>query len=116
MILNDIKAALESVDPRVYYGAAGTLEDGDLFDYIVFFRNSMKTTGGNTGVVSTYQVAIIRESFIPEETVEAVIKAMKEIAGMRLAGNEFSYYYEKKPKTNTVLEVLVLDFMKPRKN
>lgn len=115
MILNDIKTALETVDPRVFYGAAGTLEDGDLWDYIVFSRSSLSTTGNDTGVANGYQVAIIRENFIPEETVEAVIKAMREIAGMRPAGNDFSYYYETKPKTNTVLEMLVLDFIKPRK-
>lgn len=115
MILNSIKEALETVDPRVFYGQANTLEDGDLWDYIVFFRSSLKTTGGNSGLANGYQVVIVREDFIPEETVQAVIDAMEKVAGMRLAGNEFSYGYEPKPKTNTVCEFLVLDFMKPRK-
>lgn len=116
MILEDIKTALEKVDPRVYYGAAGTLEDGDIWDYIVFSRKTLNVTGGQTGVADGYQVAIVRENFIPEETVDAVIEAMRTVPGMRLAGNEFSYYYETKPKTSTVLEMLIIDFKKARKN
>lgn len=115
MILEDIKNALETVDERVFYGKAGTLEDGDLWDYIVFSRSSLKTTGGATGIANSYQVAIVRENFIPEETVEAVIEAMKSIAGMRLEGSDFAYDYATKPKTSTVCELLVLDFVKPRK-
>ena len=116
MMLEEIKKALETVDPRVYYGAAGTLDDGDLWDYIVFARKTLNVTGGATGLADGYQVAIVRENYIPEETVDAVIEAMKTVPGMRLAGNEFSYYYETKPKTNIVLEMLVIDFKKARKS
>lgn len=115
MILDEIKKALETVDPLVFYGKAGTLEDGDLFDYTVFWRSKLRTTGGNTGFSDAYQVAIVRENFIPVETIEQVVEAMQEIAGMRLAGNDFAFDYATKPKTNTVLECLVLDFAKPRK-
>ena len=115
MILEEIKAALEAVDPRVFYGKAGTLEDGDLWDYIVFSRGSLKTTGGKSGIANDYKVAIVRENFIPEETVQAVIDAMENVAGMRITGDEFPYDYATKPKTNTVCELLVLDFVKPRK-
>lgn len=115
LILNDIKTALETVDPNVYYGMAGTLQDADLWDYIVFSRNALTTTGQKTGYGERFQVAIVREEFIPNETVDGVIDAMLSIDGMRLAGGEFSFQYTKKPNTNTVIELLVLSFMKPRK-
>lgn len=115
MILDDIKAALETVDPVVFYGKAGTLEDGDLWDYIVFSRGKIKTTGGKTGFAETYRVAIVRENFIPLETIEAVIEAMCGIDGMRVSDSEAFFDYATKPNTNTVVEILPLDFTKPRK-
>lgn len=115
MILNDIKEALETVDSRVFYGMAGTLSDGDLWDYIVFSRAKLKPTGGKTGVAPTYRVAIIRENFIPEETIQAVVDAMSGIAGMRWTEGEAIFEYVKKPNTNTVVELLALDFVKPIK-
>lgn len=115
MILEDIKRALESVDPTVFYGKASNVSDGDLWNYIVFSRDKLRATGDKTGIANTYQVAIVRENYIQEETVQAVIDAMYGLAGMRLAGNEFAYQYAAKPKTNTIIELLVLDFVKPRK-
>lgn len=115
MILDDIKNALETVDPLVFYGKASGVSDGDLWNYIVFSRNSLNTTGGGTGIANSYHVAIVRENFIPEETVRDVIDAMCGLAGMRLTGSEFSYQYAAKPKTNTIVELLVMEFAKPRK-
>ena len=115
MILNDIKTALENVDPNVYYGMAGSLEDTDLWDYVVFSRDTLGVTGQKTGYAEKFQVAIVREEFIPNETVDGVIDAMLSIDGMRLAGSDFTFQYTKKPNTNTVIELLVLSFMKPRK-
>lgn len=116
MILSDIKEALESVDPIVYYGKAGTMQDGDLWDYIVFFRDTMSAATGKTGYTDLIDVVIVREEFIPDEDVTAVIKAMLAIPGVRLSGSEFSYEYAEKPNTSTVCELLVLKFVRPRKS
>lgn len=115
MILNRIKEALEAVDPNVYYGMAGTVDDGDLWDYLVFARKSLSAADQRTGYVDTYRVAIVRENFIPNETVFQVVDAMLSIPGMRLASNAFDYDYATKGKTNTVVELLVLEFTKPVK-
>ena len=115
MILNDIKEALESVDPRVFYGAAEDLEDGEIWDYIVFSRDSMRTAAGKTGYTDQFTVGIVREEFVPDEDVDAVIGAMLAIPGIRLSGNEFTFEYARKPNTNTVCELLVLKFVRARK-
>lgn len=116
MILDDVKNALESVDPNVYYGMADLLPEGVLWDYIVFWRGNLRSTGGRTGKAKGFQVAIVRENFIPEETIDAVIESMESIAGMRLAGNEFPFDYIRNPKSGAVSEVLLLSFSKPGKN
>lgn len=115
MVLDEIRKALEEVDPLVFYGQAGKLDGGDIWDYIVFSRDSLSVTGNNSGFTDTYRVAIVREEFVPDADVYAVIDAMLSIPGMRLAGNEFTYEYAAKPNTNTVCELLVIDFVKPRK-
>lgn len=115
MILSRIKEALEAVDPNVYYGMVGTVEDGDLWDYVVFARHTLSGADQRTGYVDRYRVAIVRENFIPSETVFQVIDAMLSIPGMRLASNDFEYDYAQKGKTNTVVELLVLEFTKPTK-
>ena len=115
MVLNEIKDALEAVDPNVYYGMAGSLQDGDLWDYIVFSRSTLNASANKTGYTDKFRVAIVREEFIPDDTVYEVIEAMLAIDGMKLSGGEFTYEYAKKPNTNTVIELLVLDFVKPKK-
>lgn len=114
MILNRIKEALEAVDPNVHYGMVGTVED-DLWDYVVFARHRLSGFDQRTGYVDRYRVAIVRENFIPTETVFQVVDAMLSIPGMRLASNEFEYDYTTKPKTNMVVELLVLEFTRPTK-
>lgn len=114
-MLNEIKTALEKIDERVYYGAAGTLSGEDIWDYIVFSRSTLNVSSNKTGYTDTYSVAIIREEYILDEVVEQVIEAMTSLSGVRLAANDFQYNYTKKPNTNTVIEILVLDFVKPRK-
>lgn len=116
MILSDIKDALEKVDGSVYYGKAGALTDRDLWDYTVFSRATLKATGGRTGYTDEFDVAIVREDFIPEGDIEATIAAMLAIPGMRLSGDEFTYLYDAKPGTDAVVELLVLRFARARKS
>lgn len=115
MILNDVKNALESVDSNVYYGMAGSLKENDLWDYVVFSRKTLIAPSNKTSYTDKFRVAIVREEFIPDETVYQVIDAMLGIDGMRLSGSEFVYEYAKKPNTSTVIELLVLEFVKPKK-
>ena len=114
--MSDIKDALEKVDGNVYYGKAGVLTDRDLWDYTVFSRATLKATGGRTGYTDEFDVAIVRENFIPDGDVDATIAAMLAIPGMRLAGDEFAYLYDTKPGTDAVLEFVVLRFARARKS
>lgn len=114
-MLNDLKAALESVDPNVFYGMATSGDGLDIWDYIVFSRYTLRTDQNATGYTDRYQVAIVRENYIPDEDVYAVIDAVLSIPGMRLSQNDFAYDYTAKPNTNTVCELLVLEFDRPRK-
>ena len=116
MILSRINEALESIGPVVFYGMATTLNDGDLWDYIVFSRRTLRTATNKTGYTDLYEVAIVREDYVPEEDVDAVIDAMLGIPGVKLSGSEFAYEYAMKPNTNTVVEMLVLQFARARKS
>lgn len=116
MILNDIKAALEEVDERVFYGRAGELDDRDLWDYTVFSRSTLRASGGRTGFTDEFQVAVVREGYIPDGDLDATIRAVLSIPGMRLSGDEFRYLYDTKPGTAAVVELIVLTFSRPRKS
>lgn len=115
MILSRISKALESIGPVVFYGMATTLKD-DLWDYIVFSRRTLRTATNKTGYTDLYEVAIVRENYVPDEDVDAVIDAMLGIPGVKLSGSEFAYEYATKPNTNTVVEMLVLQFARARKS
>ena len=56
-----------------------------------------------------------QEEFIDDETIFGVIDAMESIPGMRLAQGDMSYQYTTKPNTSTVIEMLMLEFVKPKK-
>lgn len=115
MILDDIKNKLEMVDPKVYYGMVDDEVMETVWDYTVFNRTKLKSTGNKMGYADGYDVHIVRESFIPEGTDLSVIGKMLEIDGMRLAGEDGDYTYVQKPNTNTVVEMLTLHFVRARK-
>jgi hypothetical protein len=94
---------------------ADPLPEGIVWDYIFFWRANLRATGGRTGKAKGFQVAIVRENFIPEETIDEVIESMESIAGMRLAGNEFPFDYIRNPKSGAVSEILLLNFVRPGK-
>lgn len=114
-MLNEIKTKLEQLSRPVYYGQAGTLDGGDLWDYIVFFRDTLSYTTNKTGFADSYMVVIVQEEFIDDETIFGVIDAMESIPGMRLAQGDMAYQYTTKPNTSTVIEMLMLEFVKPKK-
>lgn len=115
MILDEIKAKLEEIDPNVYYGIVDLERAGDIWDYIVFDRDVMKTNPNKTGFSDVYTVHIVRETFIPDGVAEAVIEKMLEIKGMKIAGTDSEYVYLMKPNTDAVAEMLSVDFVRARK-
>ena len=115
MILNDIKTKLKELDTNVFYGMVDTSMQETLWNYIVFNRTSMKSNANKGGYSEYYSVHIIREEWIPEGFEIEVINKMLEIDGMRLAGNDAVYTYVPKPNTNIVVEMLSIDFVKPKK-
>lgn len=115
MILEDIKNKLHEVDENVFYGMVSKSMNETLWNYIVFDRSFMGISANKTGYTDKFTVHIVREEWIPEDVVFEVIDKMLEIPGMRLAGNDAVYNYVEKPKTNIVIEMLSIDFVKPKK-
>lgn len=116
MLLNDIKTKLEELDSCVYYGMM--TKDPDevpVWDYIVFNRVKLRSNTDKNSFSDMFAVHIIRENFIPEEFDVAVIAKMKEIPGVRLVGEDGTFNYMQKGKTDTVVEMLTLTFARARK-
>lgn len=114
-MLNEIKAKLESMGKPVFYGQADSLDGGDAWDYIVFSRASLSTTGNKNGYSDKFSVFIVQEEYIEDGIAESVIKALTDIPGVRLQDGDMPYQYTTKPNTQVLLEILELDFVKPRK-
>lgn len=114
MLLNDIKRKLEEIDPIVCYGIADNKLMQMAWNYIVFSRSKLVESQNKTAYSDYFDVAIIREHFIPEGIDEQVIEKMLEIKGVRLAGDG-EYRYAQKPNTNIVVEMLTLHFVRARK-
>lgn len=113
--LAEVQTALGALGLPVYYGAAGTLSGEDVWDYVVFYRTTIAPTGGKTGLAQVYEVAIVCEEFVPDETVAKAIEAMTALPGFRLADTGGTYQYTRKPNTEQVIELLTLDFVRPFK-
>ena len=115
MILETIKNKLREVDDSVYYGMVHSEKKETLWNYIVFNRTSMKSSASKTGYTDGYIVHIVREEWIPEGLAEEVINKMLEIDGMKLSATDSQYDYVPKPNTDSVVEMLSIEFVKPRK-
>lgn len=113
-MLSEINTALESTGKRVFYGQAGNLDGEDIWDYIVFFRDTLAPSQNKTGFAESYQVAIVQEDFIEDATVWQVIDAMTALPGMRVSDSA-QFNYTVKPNTENVLEILTLRFVRPVK-
>jgi hypothetical protein len=115
LILDEITKKLEQIDPIVFYGAVDSSVKETYWNYIVFDRTVMKPSANKSGYTDGYSVHIVRENFIPDGLAEEVIEKMLEIAGMRESGSDMQYQYMVKPNTDTVVEMLSIDFVKARK-
>ena len=114
-MLNDIKQALETLGLPVFYGRAGTLSGDDLWNYLVFFRSTLTPSTNKTGLTITYTVGIVQEEFIDDELPYKVIDAMCSLPGVRLASGGMAFDYTTKANTNSIIEVLTMDFVCPMK-
>lgn len=115
MILDEIKEALLSVDPVVFYGAVDDSMRETVWDYTVFERSKIAFSQNRTGASYYFSVHVIRENFIPVGLENDVIEKMLAIPGMRLAGNDPAFEYVQKPGTNIVVEMLTIEFVLPVK-
>lgn len=115
MILREIEAKLQELDPNVYYGAAWKHKADAIWDYIVFNRRVVKHSTNKTSDSDYFDVTIVRENYIPEGFDTEVIKKVCELPGVRLAGNDSVFDYGQKPNTTTVIETLTISFVRARK-
>ena len=112
MILEQIKEKLQEIDENVFYGIVDDRMRDTFWNYIVFNRKPTKINPNRTGYSYYFTVNIVRENFIPEGLDLTVIEKMREIPNMRLADTDMEYTYVQKQNTNTVVEMLSIDFVK----
>lgn len=114
--LDDIQAALESIDDAVYYGMASKVEETDPWNYTVFSRDNTSHKENLTGYSERFLVAVVRENYVPEGMYLDVIEAMAKIPGMKVdRSRDIEYLYTAKPGTRDVVEMMNVYFTKGRK-
>lgn len=114
-MLEQIESKLQEIMNPVYYGSAREDENIALWNYFVFWRDSIKRSANNTSYTDYYSVAIVHENWVPNELIYETISNMESIPGMRLANSEVGFNYSRKPSTNAVIEIATLTFCCPRK-
>lgn len=115
MFLDDIEAKLLEIDPNVYYGAVDDSQVDTIWDYIVFNRTSIRHSTNHTSNSDFFDVHIVRENYIPDGIEDEVIDKLKELDGIRLAGVDSEFDYAVKPRTNIVVEMMTIHFLRARK-
>lgn len=110
-MLNEINEALRRVDDNVFYGGVTDIGQMRDWNYIVFQRADLKrTTRGNTAYTQELRVVIVREDYVPEETIREVIDALEALPNVRLKEDAASFEYDRKQNTKTVMEMAILTF------
>lgn len=115
MILEDIQQKLLGIDSKVFYGKVDEKEIENDWNYIVFMRKKLSFDAQKNSFSDKFIVAVIRENFIPDGLENDVIEAMRTIPGVKLSSADGEYNYVQKPNTNTVVEILTLEFVRARK-
>jgi len=115
LILNEIYQALNKVDDHVYYGTALAHDKSLPWDYTVYSRNTLKRNQQKSGYATVFNVAIVREEYIPDGLEDEVVAAMEALAGVRMVEGEHEYFYSTKPNTSHVVEMVILKFTYSRK-
>ena len=116
MILADIEAVLKEIDPIVYYGAVDRSMRETVWNYIVFNRTKIKRSANKTSASDCFDVHIIRENYIPEGLEEEIIEKLCALPGVRLAMEDINFVQDRKPNTNSVVEILTISFVRARKS
>lgn len=118
MILQDVNDKLVEIDPNVFYGMIleNDIKERDLqlWNYIVFHRKSKTLNEQKQSYGEHFIVTVVRENYLPEGLEESVIEKVCELHGVRMVG-EGSYSYVQKPKTNVVVEMFSVEFVKAKK-
>ena len=114
-MLEQIESKLQEIMNPVYYGSAREDENIALWNYFVFWRDSIKRSANNTSYTDYYSVAIVHENWVPNELIYETISNMESIPGMRLANSEIGFNYSRKSSTDAVIEIATLTFCCPRK-
>lgn len=109
--LDQIRAVLEKFG-ATYYGNASP-EVSETWDYTVFRRAELSKALND--FVRKYTVAIVRESYIPENLEFEIIKAIIDETNLRLSETSAVYNYVYKGSTDLVVEICVLTFFEPLK-
>ena len=79
----------------------------------MFGQRKIKKSGTSSIDLNGYwYVTIVRENFIPDDTLFEVIEKLEEIPGLRLADGEFNYDYVFKNEQKFIKQVK-LKFMQP---
>lgn len=113
---NKITEKLLELEPKVYYGMIPDNEEIEQWNYFVFGQEKISKGGTSlTDLQGYWYVTIVREDFIPDETVLDVIDKMLSINGLRLADGDYEYNYVQKGSTNIIVEMLQLKFTKTKK-
>lgn len=115
MILEDIQQKLEQIDSKVFYGKVDEKAISEDWNYIVFMRKRLSFDAQKNSFSDRFVIAVIRENFIPDGLENDIIEAMRTIPGVKLSSTDGEYNYVQKPNTNTVIEILTLEFVRARK-
>lgn len=114
MLLTDIEAVLQEIDPRVYYGMVDKRIAETEWNYIVFNRTGVKYSANKTAASDAFDVHIIRENYIPDGLENEVVEKISALPGVRVTGDSV-FNYSQKPNTNIVVEILTISFVRARK-
>ena len=114
-ILNKIQDTLEEFNLPVWYGKTFCKEK-DKWDYIVFNRKQLEKSGRNNMDYNyKYLIHIIMENYITEGFEQQIIKRIEENTRLKLVDQPHIFNYVTKNNTDTVVEMLTLEFTKPFK-
>lgn len=111
-MLNRLEEKLKEIDKSTFYGVAGDTEN-NLWNYIVYARDSTDISANKNSFVDRYVVAIVRENYVPEKTFDSVVEAVEQ-AGFRLSSKPAEYLYLQK-NADTVVEICSIYFHKARR-
>lgn len=116
-MLDQIKAALEAIEPHVCYGTDRALEGTEVWDYIVFrrTRTAVQPRAPRGDVTDYYEINLVRADYVPEDEALRVLDALTSLPGLKPVAGDISYTAVSKPGTKAQLEVATFSMCAPRK-